>query len=354
MNRVTVPTLDDATVLLDCRWLGIGGAGRATELLLRGLQRSEPPGTWLLWGPALVRRFLWPGAEWRPSSTPPVRLWGQRDLIRVPACDVAIYMHQIRPLRPGRSVTLIHDTIPLRHGGSLPRRLLTRSYFRTVARLSTRILTVSEHSRACIERDLLVPPSRIRVVHYPIDDDMVVRVRALRERLPQREVAVYVGRFAPHKNLGGLFAAFSRTRFRQLGGRLLLAGGSPSEAADLRMFIEQHGLDHVSVQGPCSQEILEEIYATSRLLILPSFEEGFGLPPWEALACGLPVCISDGVPWARELSAEVHLFPARSISAMAAAIDRAAERGASTVVRGPGVAAFARVFVDEAARALGG
>lgn len=352
-RHMTVDTLHDARVLLDCRWLGIGGAGRATELLLRGLARSEPPGRWVLWGPPSVQRFLWRGAQWWPSGTPPGQLWGQRDAFRVPVCDVSMYMHQIRPLRPGRSVTLIHDTIPLRYGKSAG-RVPKGAYLGLVARLSTRIVTVSQHSKRCIERDLRVPPSRIRVVRYPVDAEMVARVRALRQRCPQRDVAVYVGRFAPHKNLHALILAFARTRFRQRGGSLLLVGGSPAEVSRLRRFVEGLDLGHVEVQGPCTQEALEEIYATSRLLVMPSLEEGFGLPVWEAMTSGLPVCVSDGVPLAELPQASAYSFPARSLSAMAAAIDRAADRPTLTEpsVRGPTVVEFAEAFVDEVSGVL--
>jgi glycosyltransferase involved in cell wall biosynthesis len=227
-------------------------------------------------------------------------------------------------------------------------RLLKRGFLATVARLSSRILTVSQHSKRCIERDLGVLPSRIRVVHIPADQEMAARVRALKEELPQRDVAIYVGRFAPHKNLDALIAAFQGTRFRQRGGRLLLVGGSPREVAELRGFMGR--LEWAMVKGSCPQSELEEFFATSRLLVMPSLEEGFGLPVWEAMTCGLPVCVSDGgaLP---EISRSVSRpFPARSVSAMTAAIDDVAERPVGSVprVQRPTLTEFAGAFVEEA------
>src|SRR5687768_6578334 len=93
-------------VLLDCRWLGIGGAGRVTELLLTGLQAVDPPGRWLLWGGEKTRDWRWRRSELLATDARPTRLGGQSDLLRVPGHDVALYMHQIRPLRPGRAITL--------------------------------------------------------------------------------------------------------------------------------------------------------------------------------------------------------------------------------------------------------
>lgn len=338
-------------VLLDCRWLGVGGAGRATELLLRGLGEELPPGRWLLWGPPGVRRFLWGRAEWRRADHAPPGLWGQRG--RLPPADVAVYLHQIRPLRPGPSITLIHDTIPLRHDGGAAARLAKRTFLLAVGRLSSRILTVSEHSRRSIERDLRIPAAKIRVLTYPVDREMAARVAALRRRLPQRNVALYVGRFAPHKNLHSLVAAYERTRFRRSGGRLLLVGGDRRELRTIREAVERRGLAHeVSVEGPCSQSKLEELYGTSRLLVMPSLEEGFGLPVWEAMTCGLPVCVSDGGALPELFGGAAGSFPARSTRAMAEAIDLAAEErpGSTPELEGPTVRDFAAAFVEEAER----
>lgn len=348
---MTGEPLSRTTILLDCRWLGLGGAGRATELLLAGLRELQPAGRWLLWGPSAARASLWSAARWREAGGPPTRLWGQRELLQVPRCDVAIYPHQIRPLRPGPSITLIHDTIPLRHGSPATRRF-KRAFLRSVGRLSSRILTVSEFSRRCIETDLGVPAHRISVIRYPVDGAMVARVQELRSRLPQRDLGLYVGRFAPHKNLMALIEAFEATGFRRRRGTLLLAGGDPDEVRALRDFVRSRGHDAVSVEGQLPEGALEEAYATSRFLVLPSLEEGFGLPVWEAMACGLPVCVSDGGALPEITRGFARPFPARSIGAMTEAIDRvsATPPGPPPDLGAPTLREFARAFVEEVER----
>ncbi len=338
-------SLDGKRILLDCRWLGLGGAGRATELLLRGLGELGPPGQWTLWGPDPVGGLTWAGAVHERTTGSP-KAWGGQRRVRLPDHDVAVYLHQIRPLRPGRSVTLIHDTIPLRHGSN---RLAKRLYLRAVARLSTRIVTVSEHSRRSIEADLAVPPGKISVVTYPVDAEQAARVRRLRAELPERDTALYVGSFSPHKNLGRLVHAFAETRFRAEGGTLRLVGGDTRELPTT--------LPEVEVEGPCSQERLEELYASSRLLVQPSLEEGFGLPAWEAMCCGLPVCASDSGSLPEVTKGLVRTFSPTSIPELTEAIDAVAEDGADVsaeVAAGaPTLADFAQRFVDEAAAAAG-
>ncbi len=295
------------TVALDCRWLGIGGAGRVTELLLAGLRAAPPDGTWLLWGdPARIGEPGIPGARvvaWRGD---PTRLMGQADLGRVPRAGVVVYLHQIRPLRPGSSVTVIHDTIPLRHGGSRPVRALKRLYLRTAARLSDRIVTVSEASRDAIVRDLGVRRSRIVVTSLGVDDARVARIRSLRAAAAASSAAVpsavagdpgvpfvlYVGRFAEHKNLRRASRAFARTAFAGGGGRLVLVGGTTGEAAELSAWSREAGLACVDVRTACPEDELDRLLATCRALLAPSLEEGFGLPAVEAAAAGVPVASS--------------------------------------------------------------
>jgi len=179
---------------------------------------------------------------------------------------------------------------------------------------------------------------------------MAARVRMLREHFPRRDVAIYVGRFAPHKNLHALIVAFQATRFRQQGGRLQLIGGSPREVAELQRSVSRRGLGWVTVEGVESQSELERLYASSRLLVMPSLEEGFGLPVWEAMTCGLPVCVSDGGALPEIARSVARPFPARSVSAMTAAIDDVAAQPAESnpPVKGPSLVQFARVFVEEA------
>ncbi len=320
-------------VVLDCRWLGIGGAGRVTELLLAGLRDAPPSGTWLLWGdPQRIARALGgdpesgPAAEgaapWRGARTiawrgDPTGLFGQRDLLHVPAGDVVVYLHQIRPLRPGRSVTVVHDTIPLRYGGSRRARALKGLFLRVAARLSDRIVTVSAASRDAIVRDLGVASSRVIVTSLGVDPGRVARIRALRAAMPAAaapaaeavqiadaaarseaplpqapDFALYVGRFAEHKNLRRLCRAFAVTAFAASGGRLALVGGTPAEAADLTAWARDEGLACVDVRTACPEEELDRLLASCRALVQPSLEEGYGLPAVEAAAVGIQVAAS--------------------------------------------------------------
>ena len=330
---------------MDCRWLGPGGAGTVTDLFLRGCAATEPAGDWTLWGPAPVEDRLWPGAHYHPSYRSPKALAGQRDWWAVPDADVSLFFHQIRPLSGNPSVTTIYDTIPTRFGRH---RRAKRLYLRAVARSSRAVITISEASRQRLVEDLAVDADKIEVVRLPLDPLLVERIEEARSRSVIEPVLLYVGRFARHKNLHRLIRAFVATRFSAAGGRLVLVGGTPAEAARLRT--ETGAPPGVELRTACSQQEIENLYARCTAVILPSLEEGFGLPAWEALTSGIPVAISDAAALQEATAGLVDAFPATSERAMTAAIDRTvgepradtSQRARAARAGAPDIPSFAR------------
>lgn len=319
------PGTVERTVVLDCRWLSYSGAGRVTEVLLRGLQATPPPQRWVLWGPAETASYLWPGADHVVVTSKPTELNGQREWFSIPPGDLVVFMHQQRPLRQVPALSTILDTTPIRYNRGPADAWTKRRFLRRVGRISRGIITISDFSRRCIENDLGVPPGRIAKVGLPADAGLARRVLALRAASTREEVALYVGLFLPHKNLPLLIQAFGRTAFRRRGGKLLLVGGK--DAADpLRQALDGEQRSYVTIRRACSQDELERLYATSRFLVQPSLEEGFGLPVQEALASGLPACVSNGGALPEVTLGFAEHFEATSVTAMATAIDQTAER----------------------------
>lgn len=332
-------------ILLDCRFLGSGGAGRVTELLLKGLAEIRPPGRWILWGAHRVAEFRWAGATCAYSEGSPLSFWGQRYRFSVPNHDVAIYVHQIRPWRPEPSLTFIHDTIPLHFGNPMVR--VTKTFFlKTVARLSTQILTDSRYSADQIVKELGVDGAKIAIVDLPVEDEMAARIRSMRRDLPAQRRILFVGRFGPHKNLDRLIDAFARTRFFADGGTLHLVGGSQEELTRLSARIRRSAIRGVTAEKTSSQERLEELYATSSLLVMPSLEEGYGLPALEALMAGLRISVSNGGALPEIFGGYVTPFDAKSVTAIAEALDRDVEGPLPKITDHARPADFARSVVD--------
>jgi len=315
----------EPTVVLDCRWLGIGGPGRTTELVLRGLAEAPPPGPWILWGPARATSDLaWASSAVVPIEEDPRVLLGQRRAFEIPRGDFHVFMHQQRPLRDLSSATVMYDTIALRHGSHRAVRAAKRRFLRRLARSSRQILTISDYSKSTIVRDLGVDPARVDILRFPFDAALADRVLKLRAEVVTEDVALFVGGFLPHKNLPRLLAAFERSEFCRDGGGLVLVAATAGQAAAFVDNLSPIQRSFVSVRHSCSQDDLDRLYATARFLVQPSLEEGFGLPAWEAMCCGLPVCVSDGGSLPEVTRGYAEPFPATSVPAMTAAIDACA------------------------------
>jgi glycosyltransferase involved in cell wall biosynthesis len=112
-----------------------------------------------------------------------------------------------------------------------------------------------------------------------------------------------VGRFSPEKNLDFLLRAFADLPQNASKPDLLLSlvGYGPLEP-DLRRMASELGLDRVvQFRGSAAQTALPAIYRSADALVLPSVRETWGLVVLEAMACGLPVLVSDRCGCARDL-----------------------------------------------------
>ncbi|MEW6251179.1 MAG: glycosyltransferase family 1 protein [Planctomycetota bacterium] len=206
------------------------------------------------------------------------------------------------PIRCDRpTVTTIHDLSVLEHPEWHPADRV-RWYERGFAaglRQTSRFIAPSEFTRQEMAARLGLAEDRIDVTYQaprpgfaPAGSD---RVRQACEalRLPER-FFLYVGTLEPRKNVSGLLAAYARlpAEVRQ-AQPLVLAGGFGWKMEALEREINGHGLAaDVRMTGYLSDEFLLGLYGAATALVWPTFYEGFGLPPLEAMACGCPVITS--------------------------------------------------------------
>jgi glycosyltransferase involved in cell wall biosynthesis len=208
------------------------------------------------------------------------------------------------PLVHCRSVVTIHDCIHLMFPQYLPNRAAlgyARTSMAMAASRATRVLTVSESSKADIMRFFGTDPSKIDVIYNAYDqrfgiepaEEAVIRVR---ERFQLHdEFVLYAGNVKPHKNLDRLIDAFHLVRRRGLDRlKLVMIGDDISKYASLRRAVHKYQLHkYVRFLGYLPQETLAVMYRLAGVFVFPSLYEGFGLPPLEAMASGTPVVTSN-------------------------------------------------------------
>ncbi len=105
----------------------------------------------------------------------------------------------------------------------------------------------------------------------------------------------FVGALEKRKNVAGLVGSFSRFAKDYKKPLDLVLGGHPGfEFEKIQSAIENSGLkERIKILGFVDVEILKHLYSACEIFILPSFEEGYGIPIIEAMACGAPVISSN-------------------------------------------------------------
>jgi glycosyltransferase involved in cell wall biosynthesis len=222
----------------------------------------------------------------------------------------------------------IHDTIADRNPrfafSSKKQEWLWRLKVRLALAQADTIVTVSEYSRRSIVEWFQVPASRIAVIQEAASS--VFRPGSYPP--PHRPFALYAGGISPNKNLPSLIRSFSRTGARLRGAQLILAGDYESDQfkgnyAEVRSLIAELDLENdVILTGFVSDSELCRLYNTCTVFVMPSLDEGFGLPAVEAMSCGRAVIVSRGTSL-EEVTADAGiLVDPQSIEQIADAIDR--------------------------------
>ena len=221
--------------------------------------------------------------------------------------QVAFVPYWAPPLRSQVPVVCtVHDVIPLalpQYRGKLKHRLYS-SLARAGTSGTTAILTDSEHSKLDILRLLAIPAGKVTVVPLAPDPTLspnvstsdADRVRA-RYNLPEGYV-LYLGGFDPRKNIETLLQVFTWCG-ETIGHEYILVINGTAEtkitttagaSTTLGQLIQD--LDVVDVVRPIGRVADEDksaVLALARCFLFASTYEGFGLPPLEAMACGVPV-----------------------------------------------------------------
>lgn len=223
-------------------------------------------------------------------------------------CDVFQAPHYVVPLFPPRAtVVTVHDLIHLRRPehASLARRAYATTMVGRALRAARVVVTVSEAARRDLAAFAPRHAAKLRVVPNGVEARFlsgapgaeVERVR--RERGLDGPYVLFLGNDKPHKNLGGLLAAFARVASGGLPHRLVLAGGATQRRESRAAAAAAAGVgDRIVDLGVVPEADVAPLLAGAAALAMPSFLEGFGLPVLEAQAVGTPVVCSDrgGLP----------------------------------------------------------
>jgi glycosyltransferase involved in cell wall biosynthesis len=303
-----------------------------------------------------------PGVGFTVLDAPWTPWWDQVTLPRALARDgVTVFLspYYKGPLSaPCPVVLTIHDLYFIEYPGR--RRPVYDAVMTRMARLyaarATAIVADSEYSKRSILTRLGVRGAKVSVIPVALGAEFkrVPPTESLRIRygVPSSYI-LYVGNFKPHKNLARLIRAFARLSAAQRARHtLVLAGGDREGRPELEALALAEGVrDRVVFPGRIDDADLPALYSGAAVFVLPSLEEGFGLPALEAMACGAPVVASNRAALPEVVADAGLLFDAEREAEIAAALER--------VLADPGLAddlrrrALARAGLYTASRTSG-
>jgi glycosyltransferase involved in cell wall biosynthesis len=228
--------------------------------------------------------------SWNHFSYPPIE-----SLVDVPLDVVHSPTPLVIPSRTARKITTVHDLYFYFHPDSVIHEM-RRDYptmLREHCEKSDAVIAVSEHTKDQLVEHLKIASSKIYTVHHGADMFFAEAVPEVEISKVKRKYEItqpyflFVGSLEPRKNLPGLLEAFHGI---SEDVQLVLAGpeGWGNDLSDLLS-------DRVLQIGYVPKSDLRVLYQQAISLVMPSFEEGFGLPLLEAMTASVPI-IASGIP----------------------------------------------------------
>ena len=293
--------------------------------------------------PVRILNYLWHRLEWPPAE------------MLAGSVDITHSAHPLlMPARNAAQIVTIHDLF------FLARMQDTRAEIRrdypvlaaSHARRAHAVITSTQYGKSQIIERLGVAGERIYVCPPGAP---VWRTLGRQPNVPSDGCILFVGTLEPRKNVGALLDAYERLleRRRQLP-TLVLAGRGTAAASKWLARINSAPLSgHVTHVGYVDEEAREDLYRSARVLLMPSLDEGFGLPALEAMSAGVPVIVSTRGSLPEVVGDAGAQVDPTDVSALADAIERAVIDRAWAMHAARAGLARARTFTwEQSARVL--
>lgn len=243
-----------------------------------------------------------------PFSNPATRLFREHllmayhykkerlDLVHNPKSAISI-------LKPCKTVVTIFDLIPIMYPET--EKWMARIYWKTqipvAAHNADFVITSSEFAKKEIVSRYNISEDRIAVIPIAYNSyckpvESKTEMESVKEKyaIPDKYI-LYVGTIQPRKNIALLIKAYaSLVKRKGIDHKLVITGRKGWLYAPLFDLIKSEGMEErIVFTGFVPDEELPYIYGGAELFVYLSLFEGFGIPPLEAMACGVPVICSN-------------------------------------------------------------
>jgi len=293
-------------VVLDARWLRTG-IGRYILTLLHDLKQNLPD--------ALLTCITMPAhvGVVAPLCDQVIEMdcgiYSVMEQARLPfvARGASVFCaphYNIPVFRRGPLVVTIHDLTHVifpAYRSRLSARLYAEPMLRLACSRAAHVVTPSQYTRQMLIDRLGADPDKISVVPcavnevFRLQDKTEAAIEVRQRHGISTPYILFVGSTAPHKNLITLLAAYQnlRARRRVSPALVLVLPAQTKPSAANAQLLPRMTMPGVHCLHAVPDDALASLYSAASMTVVPSFEEGFGLPAIESMACGTPVACSN-------------------------------------------------------------
>lgn len=272
------------------------GFGFYVKNLVEALAKVDPQNQYILIKPQTESDFpTWKRFWWDQVSLPHEAQKAKVDILHQPCFSAPLFY-------PGKVIVTCHDLISVFFPENLPlaSRLFYSRWMPFSYRKAMLIIADSEHTKKDIISLLHIDESQIRVVHLAVSSDFrPIKNRAKLAQIKKKyqtgqNYLLHVSTLEPRKNLEFLVRAFDQAVGEGIDENLVICGKKGWYYDGLFALVKKLKLEkRVIFTGYVEEKDLPALYSGATAFLFPSLYEGFGLPPLEAMACGIPVISSN-------------------------------------------------------------
>lgn len=224
------------------------------------------------------------------------------DLVHFPHFNVPIFFK-------GKFIVTIHDLIHQHFAMKRSTTLDPLTYkikqfgyqkvFSYAVKKSQKIIVPSEFVMGQLKDEWKIDGAKVVVTHEGVDEKILAIKKKQKKNLQlkilekigvKKPYIFYVGNAHPHKNIEGLIGAFRKVKEENPNINLVLAGGDHYFWKKIKGEYQDPDIIYT---GSVTDDSLVTLFANAAMFVMPSFEEGFGIPVLESFALGCPVVCSN-------------------------------------------------------------
>lgn len=222
------------------------------------------------------------------------RLWANHSLARYQPDILHESYFSAQSFLPkgAKRIVTVYDMIHEKFSEKIEHSHLTSAPKRIATARADHIICISENTKKDLVDLFDVPEEKVSVTYLGCSD-MLVSATVAGTVARHHDILLYVGRRGNYKNFDGMLCAYAQTPQLRNHSRIVCFGGgafSVEEAQRVRSF----GLSSRQVeQVSGGDDVLALLYMQAMAMVYPSFYEGFGIPPLEAMAFDCPIICSN-------------------------------------------------------------